>query len=1162
MKTHFVLRPQLLLPFLALGSVLAAAVVTPRPDARRLEVLFFGAPTSNHPGHDPITRYRVLKKGLGTEGINLSYSEDPDIVFRPETLEKYDALLMYGNWNQDGPMPAGQLEALTSYVEGGGGFVPVHCASACYGGSPGFIRLVGARFESHGGGEFEVRDVKPDHPILKGLDGYRAWDESYVHDHHADDREILQMRDAEPWTWTRTQGEGRVFYTAAGHDHRVWDLVEFQHLLRNAIHWAVGPEKQLLLAELRLPKLEQEAVSLPGYRERREITLAQKPIPAEESLKLAQVPVGMELSLFASEPEIVNPIFINWDERGRAFVIETIDYPNNLQAGNLGHDRITICEDRNGDGRADAFTRFAERLSIPTSLAFANGGVICTNGPEMLFLKDTDGDDRADVREVLFKGFRTHDTHAGVSNLRNGFDGWICATIGYAGFKGAVGGKEHEFSQGLFRFKPDGSALEFLQNTTNNTWGLGFTEEFDIVGSTANGNPSWYHTFPRERYRSAGLDQGHTPRADDNPLFFPMSTDIRQVDQFDRFTAGAGHALYTARRFPAEYRNRIAFICGPTGKLVANFEMTREGAGWKAVQSPNNLYSSADAWSAPVCAEVGPDGAVWLCDWYNIIIQHNPTPNKQSAGIDARNGRGNAYETPLRDKQHGRIYRVYPRGTPDDANPGLDASNPASLIAALDHPNLLWRTHAQRLLGESGNKSAAPELVRLVQASAVAAPHALHALYSIGGLNPELTASALSAHAPAARRAAISLATPDQLKTAFVKEGTIDASGRELAEVLVGLSSGARDPEIGAAIHQVAVDQSAAIFGDGALNDAWQIAARKQADGVLAAAGNVEDSDPAKPGPANLLPNPSFTEVSGGKPVGWTDLRVYGSSGPGGATLGASNEGRGGGGCLMITSDRNIDCGAAVTLPVEPRQRYRLGGWIRTRGLKPAGDGPGALMNLHGGRRTNAVKGDSDWTPVSVEFDSGDRREVVVHCLFGGYGGATGTAWWDDVSLVAIGGANDLAGSIESLKAFASGGGVRPEKPMVRKFKPDPGVHARGEEIFNRTCVACHGVDGKGVPLAFPPLDGSDWLTGDAELPIKIVLHGLQGPIHVGGSGFNSVMAPLGPSLTDREIADVLTFVRQRWTNDAAPIDASSVKAVRNEFADRPGMWTAPELGK
>ncbi|MDO8349198.1 MAG: ThuA domain-containing protein [Planctomycetota bacterium] len=736
----------LLLVALALGSGAVAQDASSPPartEGRRLQVLFLGAPTPNGPHHDPITRYATLKKGLGTDGIDLTYSEDPTMALTAAALTAFDAVLLYGNWDQAGVMPPAQLNALLAYVDGGGGFVPVHCASACWGRSPAFVRLVGGRFVRHGGEEFEVVNTAPDHPILSGLAGYRAWDETYEHDEQAGDRVVLQRREQEPWTWVRTQGKGRVFYTAGGHDHRVWDLPAFQGLLQNGILWAVGATKRELLTQLALPKLEQEAVSLPGYRQRREITMAQKPLSPADSKKLAQVPTDMQLELFASEPDITNPICVAWDHRGRAFVVETIDYPNNLATGDLGHDRITICEDTNGDGAADRFTRFAEHLSIPTSLVFANGGVICTNGPDMLFLADTDGDDHADVRKVLFTGFHMGDTHAGVSNLRWAHDGWIWATIGYSGFRGVVGGERADFAQGLLRFRPDGSKLEFLQHTTNNTWGLGFTSAGDVVGSTANGNPSWFHTFPEAAYRAVGLAPPNTPRADDDPRFFPMSRDIRQVDFFDRFTSAAGHAVYTATRFPSSYQERIAFVCEPTGKLVAQFELQRQGAGFVARQSPNNLFASADAWSSPVCAEVGPDGAVWICDWYNLIIQHNPTPTRGSAGVDSKTGRGNAYETPLRDTQYGRIWRVFPRGTADDAFPALANGAPQAWLAGLAHGNLAWRLHAQRLLVERADAALAPELARLAQEGGVAGPHALRVLAAYGALTDTIVAAAL-----------------------------------------------------------------------------------------------------------------------------------------------------------------------------------------------------------------------------------------------------------------------------------------------------------------------------------------------------------------------------------------------------------------------------------
>lgn len=1149
--------------WLAASTALAVDPVrAARNGPRRISVMFFGSPTQNGPHHDPITRYRVLKQAFGAEGIDLTYCEDPAVAFTPAMLERFDAVLMYANWRQNEPMRQRELVALLDWVKAGGGFVPVHCASACFGGSPLFVKLVGGRFESHGGEEFAPTNLQPEHPILAGLDPVAAWDETYVHSDHGSDREILQTRAGEPWSWTRRHGKGRVFYTASGHDHRVWDRTEFQQLLRNAIYWAVGPQVKQQLDALALPTLETEPVSLPGYRQRQEVTVAQKPLPPFESLKLAQVPHGMTLALFASEPDIVNPIHVAWDHRGRAFVVETIDYPNNLQAGNAGNDRITICEDTNRDGKADTFTRFAENLSIPTAIVFCRDGLLCTNGTELLYLADTDDDDRADVRQVVFDGFAMGDTHAGVSNLRYGIDGWIWATVGYSGFRGEVGGERHAFGQAVFRFRPDGSALEMLQNTTNNTWGLGFTEEFDVVGSTANANPSFYLTFARRRYDAAGMTQGRTPRADTNPVFYPSSTDIRQVDQFDRYTSAAGHAVYTARRLPAEYHNAVAFVCGPTGKLVGHFDLQRHGGGFRAVQSPNNFFCSADAWTSPVFADVGPDGAVWISDWYNIVVQHNPTPSKGSAGIDAKTGKGNAYETPLRDKQHGRIYRVFPTGSQNDESPALDPTNARSLLAGLAHDNMLWRLHAQRLLVEGLHVTAAPQLAQLVRESGPAAPHALQALAQLDRLDATTLAAALVSNHAALRRTAIRLANPDELKRAFVQGGDIAAEGRDLAEILAGISLAAADPAIGAAVFGVGARLGDALFDETALRDAWTMAARRQRASVIAAATAAGVQVGQDEEPENLLPNPGFEEVDGDVPAGWNDLRVYSGARGDAVELRSVESGRNGGRCLRIHAAERSDCGAAVRVTLEPGARYRLAGWIRTENLVPRPRTPGAMLNMHGGRAvTEGIVGTSDWTRVSAEFDAGSDDQGIIHCLFGGYGGATGTAYWDDVELTKIGGGATLAGALESL-ASEPADATSSTTPVDRIHRPDPKVHARGAEVYGRTCIACHGIDGKGVPQAFPPLDGSDWVTADPELSIKIVLHGLMGKITVGDSDYMSAMAPLGPTLDDRQIADVLTYVRQRWSNDAAPVSAAQVRAVRAATEDQTVMWTAAQLGR
>ncbi len=148
-------------------------------------------------------------------------------------------------------------------------------------------------------------------------------------------------------------------------------------------------------------------------------------------MKLTQVPVDFEVKLFAQEPDITNPIAMSWDERGRLWIVESVDYPNTfLETDGAANDRIKICEDTDGDGKADKFTVFADKLNIPTSMVFANGGVIVSMAPYFLFLKDTNGDDKADIREVVMDGWEKTDTHFGPSNLQYGFNNKIWGVVG------------------------------------------------------------------------------------------------------------------------------------------------------------------------------------------------------------------------------------------------------------------------------------------------------------------------------------------------------------------------------------------------------------------------------------------------------------------------------------------------------------------------------------------------------------------------------------------------------------------------------------------------------------------------------------------------------------------------------------------------------------
>ena len=396
---------------------------------------------------------------------------------------------------------------------------------------------------------------------------------------------------------------------------------------------------------------------------------------------------------------------------------------------------------------------FAEGLSIPTAIVIARGGAVVQNGTETIYLKDTDGDDVSDQKTTLITGWALGDTHGGVSNFRYGLDNWIWAMQGYNNSTPTVDGKQYQsFRMGFWRFKlsqtdpPKVTDLEFVRSSNNNTWGLGISEDGLIFGSTANHNPSMFVPIPNRYYESVkGWAPSTLGTIADTHLFKPITENVRQVDQFGGYTAGAGHALYTARTFPQQWWNKTAFVCGPTGHLVGTFVLRRDGADYKST-SPINLLASDDEWSAPIMAEVGPDGAVWVLDWYNYIIQHNPTPQ----GFE--NGKGNAYESDLRDKKHGRIYRVVPTGDDGDTVHAFsslaDASND-QLVEALKHPSFMWRLHAQRLLIERGARDVVPQLLELLADESVdpvglnvGAIHALHTLKGLGVIDDEQAAAA------------------------------------------------------------------------------------------------------------------------------------------------------------------------------------------------------------------------------------------------------------------------------------------------------------------------------------------------------------------------------------------------------------------------------------
>ena len=813
--------------------------------ARRIEILFLG----NDATHHNAAKYLpLLASTLSKEGINFTYTSDPADL-NDEVLKKYDGLVIYANHDS---ITANQEKALLDFVDGGKGFIPIHCASFCFQNSPKYIDLVGGQFLKHDTGTFTARIINKEHPVTASLNEFATWDETYVHDKLTSDRTILMERvegdHHEPWTWVKQHGKGRVFYTAYGHDERTWNTAGFQQLIKQGITWAVGDAVKKQWEEFRagIPVLVyRDEKGIPNYEKRDPWPKYQEPLSPQESQKLIQVPVGFDLELFASEPDIINPIAMDWDERGRLWVIETIDYPNTKKDNGTGDDRIKICEDTDGDGRADKFTVFADSLNIPTSFAFSHGGIIVSQAPYFLFLQDTDGNDKADVRKILYEGWGTYDTHAGPSNLRNGMDNHVWGVVGYSGFAGTMGGDSVKFSQGLYRFNPDATGFEFVTSTSNNTWGLGFTEANDVFASTANNTHSVFAGIPNSFIKGVeGASIAGSVKIDGHYAMHPVTEKVRQVDVFGGFTAAAGHNFYTARAYPKEFWNGTAFVCEPTGHLVHMARIVKDGAGFTE-KDGWNFFAGADEWVSPVEAKVGPDGAVWVLDWYDFIIQHNPTPTPERGGYEAKTGAGNAYENPLRDKDRGRIWRVVHQDAKAYKPLSLDKKDPDGLIKALHSDNMFWRMTAQRLLVERANTDVLSQLYAIADESGkengdtnYAALHALWTIQGLGVIDNEqahiVLTKALKNNNAAIRKAAIEILTAKLTEEEMVSAGILkDKDPNTRLSALLALTGVPASESLGRLLYDMSLEP--AIVSDPWLSKAVYIAASHHKAGFLAA---------------------------------------------------------------------------------------------------------------------------------------------------------------------------------------------------------------------------------------------------------------------------------------------------------------------------------------
>jgi putative membrane-bound dehydrogenase-like protein len=869
---------------------------------------------------------------------------------------------------------------------------------------------------------------------------------------------------------------------------------DFLISLKEKLLTAAGPQRReewVKFIQTRETEKREVKPTVANYERRPQPLTYQYPLSVTGSMERTQVAPDLRLELFAAEPDIAKPIAMAWDDRGRCWVAETSDYPHGVTPDGEGNDRIKICEDTNGDGKADKFTVFADKLNIPTSLTFANGGLIVSQPPRFLFLKDTNGDDQADVRQDIITGWGIGDTHAQANNLHYGIDNWFYGCVGYSAFDGTVGGERKRFMQGTYRFKADGSALEFLHQFSNNSWGQSANTAGDQFGGTANGAPIFYGGIPATHV-PAKMRVMTAKKINTEESVHTITPHYRQVDVMGGYTAAAGSSFIESAKLPARLQG-MAMVCEPTMKTVSLMDVQAAGAGMTAGDG-FNLVASTDEWMSPVFAEVGPDGAVWIADWQNYIIQHNPTPSERSGGYTAKTGPGGAHENDLRDHSRGRIYRVvWSEAKEPAALQKLIPTDPAQLVAALGSDIQERRLSAQRLLVEGKLTAAAEPLKKLLAANdgSVAALHALWTLQGMGALNADSLGAALLANDARLRRNAVRALSADAAgqKLYFGSGVVTDADLVTRLAALVKLAEFPTTPEIQTLVKKLAVDGTNQ--ADEWLREATRVLMSKhQAEAVFTE------------GP-NLLPNPNLEKAGAdGLPEGWIRNDDIGRSGPlrapSNATWKMTSAGRNGSQAVTCNLPESSFSALYVEVPLKPNTEYRLSGWAKA-------------ANFSGGRigisdrlsrvETDRLTRSSDWTLIEATYNSGSNPKASIMLSHFGKGDST----FDDLKFC------ELIPQAEPDAEAVAVGDVK-----------------RGEEIFWKhpvaACMNCHMLGGKGSPVG-PALDGIAKTKDEAYL-----IQSLEDPNAILAETYKatpiSPMPPMRLILKPQEFEDVKEFLK------------------------------------
>lgn len=461
----------------------------------------------------------------------------------------------------------------------------------------------------------------------------------------------------------------------------------------------------------------------------------QRPIAATDSTSYLTTKPGHYVQLVASEPQVVDPVVIDFGLDGKLWVAEMNDYPTGMDGDYQPGGRVKYLEDKDGDGFFETSTLFLEGIPFPTGITAWGEGVLVCAAPNILYAVDRDGDGRADDIRKLFTGFITDNYQARVNGIELGLDNWFYASGGLRG--GTItnlmnrSAKPVRIASSDFRFSPDFQTFELAsgnsqQGRVRDDWDNWFGNN---NSSSLFGYPMHRHYRNRNPHIFLPSDRVYIPTGKEPERIYPTSeleTRFNRPSHYNRVTSGCGPGIHRDSEIGAQYYGD-AFICEPVHSVVRRLVLESDGPIFTGHRAPDEqtseFLSSSDNWFRPAQAKTGPDGAIWVVDMHRGLIEHPRwVPEDRLKKIDVRAG-ANA----------GRIYRVLPSGKRVRPIPDLSDQPAAELVKQLATPNGTLRDLIHRELIFRGDTNAIPHLLTTVL-TGKAATTRLYALCILDGL--------------------------------------------------------------------------------------------------------------------------------------------------------------------------------------------------------------------------------------------------------------------------------------------------------------------------------------------------------------------------------------------------------------------------------------------